>query len=82
MSNLRNNRHLYSRPLQAVPQQTRRTYKVVPKETPWQMAPHRPLRSVWWLRTDGWKDMTVRQYQRCMVAFHGFAKLSVQGNKR
>jgi len=41
---------------------------VVPSENISPMAPHRPLRLVWWLRPDGWRVVATRQYQRVLFA--------------
>ena len=40
----------------------------VPQENISSMAPHRPLKMVWWLRSDGWRMMASRQYHRVLFA--------------
>jgi len=53
---------------------------VVPHEQHREMAPSRPLRLVWWLRSEGWADASWKQMQRVQVAAWRIRQSFVSGN--
>ncbi len=54
----------------------------VPQEKACRMYPARTLKLVWWLRPEGWKEASIRQYQRILVAWSLSGMPFFLGNKR
>ena len=53
---------------------------VVPHEHLREMAPSRPLRLVWWLRSEGWAEASRKQMLRVQLAALRIRQCFVSGN--